>query len=183
MALYAFSHSNMYLYDAGGAPLQTVAKLCDNLGQQLQDYRDDSASAMHSQLSLLVSCLTDARGDSATRIDWMALEDKSNFPEKASPSETYRAIWMYWARMQIGYFFGNLPFAERMLRKFTDISAEEKGYHTICHGLYFSGLIAAGLARQTGQRKYRAILRKVIHRINYILHSRGLVMLVSGCCT
>jgi len=86
-------------------------------------------------------------------------------------------IWICWCRLQIGYYFGNLCFAERMLQKFLVVSATEQTFISLSTGLYFSGLIANGLWRQTGMRRYRKRAVKAIKKMNAIVRSRGLHVL------
>lgn len=173
-ALLAFSYSNLYLYDAGCVPLPMVRELTGRLEQQIQEFRADPSSVSHSQLSLLISYLS---GEKC--IDWASLEEEANSSGEGA-SKNFRLIWVYWSRLQLGYHFGNLSFAERMLQKFLIASAEEHSYITVSIGLFFSGLIATGLARQTGLRKYRQRTHKVLKRINFLVHSRGLIMLHRG---
>jgi len=172
-ALHCFAYSNLFLFDAGGCPLLIISELCDTLEQHLREYRHDASTAVNSEISLLIRHLV----DEDMTADWASLEEDTGMSADRGSPETYRTIWMCWSRVLLGYYFGNLAFAERVLRKYLVVAAIEGSYVGVSSRLFYSGLIAVGLARETGLGKYRKQARKAIKQMNEIVRGKGLIML------
>ncbi|CAJ1966152.1 unnamed protein product [Cylindrotheca closterium] len=71
----------------------------------------------------------------------------------------YLLMPFYYSRLQIGFYFGNLEFAERMATRLDTVLVADNGFTVMSNALFFPGLVFSGLARQTGKRKFIARAR------------------------
>ena len=137
--------------------------------QQLDQYRVDSIKVMYDHFWFVVVHLT---GKAENPLNW---EEFSRKPSKKMDSgETFKWIWFFWSRIQIAFYMGKLELADSMVKMFFKLSVIDTSYLVTSIRVLFTGLIATGLARKTGKRKYIARARKATSEMKKIMMTRGL---------
>ena len=129
-----------------GYPLEPIQRTGAELMQQLRNYHVDSVLAMMTETQLAVACLIGKQ-----EIDWDKLEPTEMSNEK---SETYRNVFGYLSRMELGVCFGNYDFATRMSVLIQPHIKHDGSYVGTSKELFYSALAYCGLARQTRHRRY-----------------------------
>mmetsp|Transcript_2203 Transcript_2203/g.4963 ORF Transcript_2203/g.4963 Transcript_2203/m.4963 type:complete len:1063 (-) Transcript_2203:91-3279(-) len=81
----------------------------------------------------------------------------------------YLLIPFYYSRLQIGFYFGNLEFAERMANGLDKVFVADDSFVRMSNCLFFPCLVFAGRARQTGKRKYIARARTYRDKMEALL--------------
>jgi predicted ATPase len=159
--------ANRYAYGAG-YPLDVVEKAGAELVEQLQLYKVDSLLSILLEQRKPIRYLT---GRTNTPLNWETLE---NFGSSLTDSsETFRLIFGYMARLELAVYFGEFSFAERMAEKLQELSFHDSSYLSTIFRLFYSGLTASCLERQTGMRKYRSKARKLANEMKRLIKTRG----------
>jgi tetratricopeptide (TPR) repeat protein len=148
-----------------GYPLEPIQRTGAELMQQLRIYHVDSVLAMMVETQLAVSCLVGKQ-----EIDWDKLEPTEMFNEK---SETYRNVFGYLSRMELGVCFGNYDFATRMSVMIQPHIKHDGSYAGTSKELFYSALAYCGLARQTRYRRHYSRAIKSLKKLRRLCRIRG----------
>jgi len=160
---------------ACGSPLGSIAGITSELLEQLNLYNVKSIRVMMEQAHLPVQYFTGAIGEP----NWDELGAEPTCYRRTS-SENLRLLYWYIARVEIGVYYGNFAFADRMADKLRKILPRHFAYVPLSFRLFYSGLAASGMARQmqlAGKRwqalKYRAKAKGFCNRLGHLNRSIG----------
>jgi predicted ATPase len=167
-AFRSWASSNVHAY-AAGFPLDHVTHDGTNLKARMNQYAVDSVRVAYEPFQYAVRHLM---GAGKSPIDWKSL-DSAPSPGNAV-SETCRWIWVYWSRLQLAYYFGELEIAEKILGPFRELSSIDTSYIITSIQVFFCGLTNSALARRTGKSKYRKAAKKGAEEMKKITRTRGL---------
>jgi predicted ATPase len=166
-AYRAWAASNMHAY-AGGFPLNYVLQDATNLEEQMQEYTVDSVLGATDPFRFMTLQLMGAFR--APPMDWKNMKCATDKKD----SEASRWIWLYWTRLQLAYYFGELEGAEKIIGPFRELSGIDTSHIVTSIRVFFSGLAASALARKTGKAKYRKMAKKELEEMTKITKGRGL---------
>lgn len=74
----------------------------------------------------------------------------------------------------MAYYFNELEIADRLVGPYAKLSKINTFYMVVTIRVYFSGLIASGLLKKTGKRKYKGRAKKALQEMKGLMQSRGL---------
>jgi hypothetical protein len=117
--------------------------------------------------------LRDLTGQSKNPLRWA--DETSDSPTTPDDmSQTYRFLWIYLTRTQVAYYLGEVGLAHRMLKNLNRyITADPSFFSTTIH-IFFSGLIATGMFRETKKMKYKSFARKATDQMKKLMKNKGL---------
>lgn len=147
-----------------GFPLKPLNDKFSDLVLKLQGYKIDAVLQMTLQQWFVVQHLTGTATSSFTDF-----ED----PERRDSSNTYRLVYGYLARLQLGVYFGDYNFAETMAEKLAPIAQFDKSHSVNSLGLFFSSLAYAALARLYKKRSYLKKARKFCNQLASLCKAKG----------
>jgi predicted ATPase len=153
---------------AAGYPLDSVERAGAELVEQLQQYNVDSILSVTLEIRLPILYLT---GKADKPLDWERLEKFE--PALNDSSEMFQLLYGYLGRLELGVYFSEFEFAERMSRKLSEVSTQDTSYVTMSFRLFYSGLTASCLARQTGKRKYTSLAQKFAKEMKNTTRTSG----------
>ena len=96
---------------------------------------------------------------------------KADYPRS---SQTYRLLDGYGGRLKLAIWFGEYSFAETMVAKLKEVPSPDASYQFITSRTYYSGLMASGMARQTGKKKYRSKAKKFAKEMKQLVRAKGI---------
>lgn len=171
------SYGAMHHARACGAPLGSLEVIGEELIEQMNLYKVKSILVLMEQVHVPVQYLTGNQQD--IEPDWaeLGIEPKCNLDKS---SENFRMLNYYISRVELGVYFGNFPFADRMARKLRSILPLNISYVELSFRLFYSGLAASGMARKmrlAGKRlealKYRAKGWRYCKRLGHLSRTIG----------
>jgi hypothetical protein len=139
------------------------------LVQMLQTFQIKSILVMTVEQRRKIQHL---KGDVVPPLD---VEELSKFgPVKHDASELYGLIYGYLCRLELSIYFGNLPFAENMMKKLIPISGHDHSYTTnsLCH--FFFCLAYTSLARMKRKRSYIRKARRYLKALTNLCNIKGM---------
>jgi predicted ATPase len=154
---------------SSGYPLEPVESTGTEIMSQLRLYSVDTVRAVFEECRLVIMYLTGRK-----KLDWLELEPSELTLEK---SEVHRNLYAYLSRLELGVYFGNLKFAERMSKLVRPYVTCDGSFVALSKELFYSALAYAGLARETGRQKYQAKANKLAKKMRHLCRSRGLNIL------
>jgi predicted ATPase len=89
-------------------------------------------------------------------------------------SETYRLMLGYQGRLELAIYFGEYSFAETMAAKYEEVSSHDTSYLVMIVRVFYSGLVASGMERQTKKKKYRTKAKKLAKQMKQLVRANGL---------
>lgn len=147
-----------------GFPLKPLNEKFSDLVLKLQGYKIDAVLQMTLQQWFVVQHLTGTAASSFTDF-----ED----PDKADSSNTYRLMYGYLARLQLGVYFGDYNFAEKMAEKLKPIAEFDKSHSVNSLGLFFSSLAYATLSRIHKKKSYAKKALKFCNQLSSLCKAKG----------
>lgn len=171
------SYGAMHHARSCGSPLGSLELIGEELLEQMNLYKVKSILVLMEQIHIPVQYLTGNKEN--IEPDWaeLGIEPKCNLDKS---SENFRMMNYYISRMELGVYFGNFPFADRMARKLRSILPLNIAYVELSFRLFYSGLAASGMARKMrleGKRiealKYRAKGWRYCKRLGHLNRSIG----------
>jgi hypothetical protein len=134
------------------------------LVEKLKTYNLDSVLVKTIEQWLVVQYLT---GSATSPLDFTELE-------KLDSVEPWRLLYGYLGRLQLGVYFGDYKFAERIVRKLAPISKFCKSFSTNSLRLFFSSLTYASLARETRKKSHILKARKYLKQLRTFCKIKGM---------
>lgn len=162
--------SVLYSYVAGMPLGRTSADLEVLFGQTTQ-YGVDSIRVMLIPLRRAIMSLTEDKEDP---LDWAKSTEKDLDRKCKDPSQTFKWLWEFQMRAQLGYYFKDYKMAERMRDCLEFYLDADPSFATSTFGLYFSGLIATARFRETRKRKYKTRARKATAKMKNLMKTKGI---------
>lgn len=162
--------ANSFAYSTG-YPLARVEKSGREILEQLELYSADSILPIFVQVRLPINCFLCCNGRT---IDWKELETFETI--SSNKSDTYRSSLGYLGRLELGLYFGELEFAERMATALQAYVAHEALYAIIVKYVFYSGLTFSGLARKRSRssKLYRQKASKMSKIMEKHCRTKGL---------
>ena len=99
------------------------------------------------------------------------------FPLSSISTKHFKVLqWSFWcwSRLQLAYYFNELEIADRLVQPYAELSKNNTFYIVVTIRVYFSGLIASGMLKKTGRRKYKGRAKKALQEMKGLMQSRGL---------
>jgi predicted ATPase len=151
-AFFSLAYYNIHAYMMG-LPLDPIIEESESLIHQLDQYGVDSVRAFVLPFHQM---LLDLAGRTEDPLAWiLAMEGQDSRRQAHDPSETLKVIWSYLVRGQLAYYLGKTGTADRTWTKLKPLLAGMSSYSAPTLNVFFTGLIAAAMFRETGKRKYR----------------------------
>jgi predicted ATPase len=153
------AYGNILAFDSG-YPLSAIEKKGAEIMEQARLSKMTSYLARMALIQLPVVYLI---GSNENPLRWNDLEkcDNCNF-DSYEKCQTYLLMHFCIGRLQLGNYFGNLLFAEKMANQLSKLQFIDDSYVNSTNSLFFPGLTFSRLAKQTGKAKY--ILRARSYR-------------------
>jgi hypothetical protein len=164
-------HCNLFAFQAG-YPLDPIERTGREILEQSQLYNVDNVRIFFLEIRRPIRYLL-GRVDEA--LDWAELE--SFVVEHGNSSKTYRSIFGYLGRLELGVFFGNLEFAARISDLLQPHLTHESSYFIVSRNIFLSGLTFSGLARKTLSRKHLSRAAAFAKQMTSMSRTRGLNVL------
>lgn len=177
---------NLYAF-ASGYTLPSIEKELDEMMPQLKRYNIESCLAVVVQFRLFI---TQLRGRSDTKkynlLGWDDTgvdsgESESCTGDISMPEQRtkiYHVKWAYWSQLQLSYYFGDYAIAKRIADNYDSVGGKtDKSYISLALVLFFTGLTASGLARETFDGKCKSIAKKAAQKMKMIVRRSGLTSL------
>jgi hypothetical protein len=84
--------------------------------------------------------------------------------------------WGYWcwSRLQLAYYFHELEIADKLVKPYLKLAKQDTFFAVQTVRVFFSGLVASGLMKKTGKRKYKKRAKKELDEMKALMQSRGL---------
>jgi hypothetical protein len=147
-----------------GFPLKPLNEKFSELVLKLQGYKIDAVLQITLQQWFVIQHLTGTAASAFTDF-----ED----PEKRDSSTTYRLMYGYLARLQLGVYFGDYNFAEKMAEKLAPIAEFDKSHSVNSLGLFFSSLAYTTLSRIHKKKSYAKKARKFCDQLSSLCKAKG----------
>lgn len=151
-----------------GYPLGPLLGKFQELRNKLSIYQLESIEAMTIEQLLPVQCLRDGR---EKQLNIKQLEEFG--PRKNDPSENYRLLYGYIARIQLAVYFNEYEFAEKVLEKFSAVQDFDVAFGTKSLRFCFCSLACASLYKITRKRKYLKKARSLLRQLKWLCKNKG----------
>lgn len=139
------------------------------LMQKLETYQIRSILVMSVEQRRKIQHL---KGDVVPPLD---VDELSKFgPVKHDKSELYGLLYGYLCRLELSVYFGNLQFAEKMVKKLISISDFDKSYTTNSLRLFFICLTFTSLARIRRKQPYIRKARRHLKDLTNLCNIKGM---------
>jgi len=162
---------------AAGSPLGSIEVITRELLDQMNLYNVKSILVLMEQCHLPVQYLTGTHQSSEPDWEELGVEPKST---RRTGSENLRLLFWYIGRVELGVYFGNFEFADRMAKKLRSILPLHFAFVPLSFRLFYSGLAASRMARQmrlAGKRMqaimYHAKARRYCRRLGHLNRANG----------
>ena len=156
---------------AGGFPLGDIEANSKKLFDQMTVYRVDSMRLAFVHVLLAIQYMT---GSMTAPLDWDEIKNAIPSGNLNTSECTY---WRYycWSYVQLAYFFQEYGVAGKLVGPFEKLAAlDAASYKLTSIRVFYTGLVATALARQTGKRKWKVVAQKQIKKMKWIMNQRGL---------
>ena len=160
-----------------GSPLGTVGIITRDVLLQMDLYNITSVSCMMEQVYLANQYLSGSIKCIEPPWHDLVVEPSSDL---GTSSALHRMMYFYLVRTELGVYFGNYGFADKMAEKLKKVFPRHPAYMTRSLRLFYSSLAAAGMARQMKKdgkrsqvRKYRKKAKRLATKLGRYVKSHG----------
>lgn len=158
-----------------GCPLASIQAISTPLLEQMHLYSVKAVSVQFEQVHLVTLYLTGTNKNLEKL--WEEPEPKYN---KKMASEKFGVLFWYISRVELGVYFGNYAYADKMADKMKKILERHAAYTPLSFRLFYSGLAASQMARKmtlagkkTQARKYRSKAKRFAKALGHLNRSHG----------
>mmetsp|Transcript_20688 Transcript_20688/g.58926 ORF Transcript_20688/g.58926 Transcript_20688/m.58926 type:complete len:1674 (-) Transcript_20688:99-5120(-) len=151
-----------------GYPLLPLEMAAVNMLEQMKLDGARSTASMVEQVQLGIQTFSSA-SEEPVDYDQLALFK----PRHDGHSESFRLLYGYMARCEIGIFFGNFEFAHVMALRMWEYIPGNTAYMVCNLRMFYAGLAALGMARITRKHKYVKKGRKWYRKLTAINRRQG----------
>jgi hypothetical protein len=137
--------------------------------EKLKTYNLNSVLVKTIEQWLVVQYLT---GSATSPLDFTELEKLG--PESFDSADPYPLLYGYLSRLQLGVYFGDYKFAEKIVRKLAPLSKFCKCFPINSLRLFFSSLTYASLARETRKKSHILKARKYLKQLRTFCKIKGM---------
>jgi len=163
---------NMHAFNTG-FHIDEVVRTSSELLKKLESYK--VYDLLHSYVEQH-KILDYALGTITGPIKWIELEDFGPSPDNIAHCKSSRMRYEvsgYMCRLMLGVYFGNYMFADKMADKLVEVKVPLMSYTGETMKMFFSGLAAYFLARQTKKKRYVSKVRKQYNEMEKCFRIKG----------